>query len=180
MTHPSLIFLDLLDRRADARFNIETYTDLPTGAEKLRPDPLVSRFPEQTRGQVEALISELERRNAAGAGIFIAVNEFDGQRSKKNLKRIRGIHADMDGASRDTLDAIRKRLPPTLEVESSGPANLHFYWLLEEGEDLDQESAEAVHRRLVTLGADKAAIDVSRLLRLPGFRHMKYRDGRAV
>lgn len=108
------------------------------------------------------------------------MNEFDGQRSKENLKRIRGVHADMDGASPETLDAIRKMLLPTLEVESSGPANLHFYWLLEEGEDLDQESAEAIHRQLVTLGADKAAIDVSRLLRLPGFRHMKYREGRAA
>jgi hypothetical protein len=180
MTHPCLIFLDLLDPKQGARFNIETYTDLPKGVEKPRPDPLLHRFPNRTRDEVEALIPELQRLNAAGAGIFIAVNEFAGQRSKENLKRIRGIHADMDGALPETLDAIRRMLPPTLEVESSGPANLHFYWLLEEGEDLDQESAEAIHRQLVALGADKAAIDVSRLLRLPGFRHMKYRDGRTA
>jgi len=180
MTHSCLIFIDLLDPRPEARFNIETYTDLPKGVKKPRPDPLLARYPEQSRRQVEALVPELERRNAAGAGVFIAVNEFDGQRSKENLKRIRGVHADMDGASPETLDAIRKMLLPTMEVESSGPANLHFYWLLEEGEDLDQESAEAIHRQLVTLGADKAAIDVSRLLRLPGFRHMKYREGRAA
>lgn len=179
MTHSCLIFIDLLDPRPDARFNIETYTDLPKGVEKPRPDPLMGRYPEQTRRQVEALIPELERRNAAGAGVFIAVNEFYGQRSKENLKRVRGIHADMDGASLESLDTIRKRLLPTLEVETSGPANLHFYWLLEEGEDLDQESAEAFHRQLVTMGADKAAIDVSRLLRLPGFRHMKYREREA-
>lgn len=178
MTHPALAFLDLLDPRQNALFNIEAFTDLPKGAAKPSPDPLLCRFPNQTLGEVEAIIPRLERLNEAGAAIYIAVNEFDGQRSKKNLKRIRGIHADMDGASPEILDAIRKRLPPTLEVESSGPTNVHFYWLLEEGEALDQETAEAIHRRLVEFGADKAAIDVSRLLRLPGFCHMKYRDGR--
>lgn len=179
MTHASLTFLDLLDPRPGARFNIETYTDLPKGAKKPDPDPLGYRFPERTREEVETLIPKLESLNAAGAGVFVAVNEFDGQRSKQNLKRIRGIHADMDGASPEVLEAIRQKLPPTLEVETSGEANLHFYWLLEDGEELDLVTAEGMHRHLVTLGADKAAIDVSRLLRLPGFHHMKSRDGRA-
>jgi hypothetical protein len=35
-----------------------------------------------------------------------------------------------------------------------------------------------INRGLVALGADRAATDFSRQLRLPGFRHMKYRDGR--
>ncbi len=178
MTHPTLIFLDLLDHRGEARFNIETYTDLPKGAAKLKPDPLSGRYPKKSRKEVEALLPKLETANEAGAGIFIAVNEFDGQRRKENLARIRGIHADMDGTSDDKLAAIRKKLPPTLEIETSGPKNLHFYWLLEEGEALDLETAEAINRKLVELGADKAAIDVSRLLRLPGFCHMKHRDGR--
>ncbi|WP_394730006.1 DNA-primase RepB domain-containing protein [Altererythrobacter sp. GH1-8] len=177
MRHPTLIFLDLLDHRDEARFNIETYTDLPKGTAKANPDPLLGRHPNKSREEVEALLPEIEAANEAGAGIFIAVNEFNGQRRKENLTRIRGIHADMDGASPDVLEAIRTKLPPTLEVETSGPANLHFYWLLEDGEAIDLETAEALNRRLVDMGADRAAIDVSRLLRLPGFRHMKYREG---
>jgi hypothetical protein len=179
MRHPSVVFLDLLDPRTEAQFNIETFTDLPKGAAKPAPDPLCRRFPNKSRDQVAALIPELEALNEAGAAIYVAVNEFDGQRRKQNLKRIRGIHADMDGASEEVLEAVRKLLPPTIEVESSGPGNVHFYWLLSEGEELDMETTEAVHRRLVQLGADKAAIDISRLLRLPGFRHMKYRGGRS-
>lgn len=179
MTHPCLTFLDILDPRQGARFNIETYTDLSKGKPKPRPDPLLARFPGKTRSQVEVLIPELESLNAAGAGVFVAVNEFEGQRCKDNLQRIRGIHADMDGAPPEVLETIRRKLPPTLEVESSGPTNMHFYWLLEEGEELDLPTAEAIHRSLVALGADKAAIDVSRLLRLPGFHHMKSKNGRA-
>ena len=178
--HPAIEFLTLLDPSPVARFNIETFTDLPKGVSKPDTDPLLHRFPNQTRDQVEALIPHLERLNEAGAAVFIAVNEFGFQRSKQNLMRIRGIHADMDGVSPEMLDAIRRKLAPTIEVESSGPANVHMYWLLEVDEVLDLETAEAIHRQLVTLGADKAAIDVSRLLRLPGFRHMKYREGRAA
>jgi len=37
------------------------------------------------------------------------------------------------------------------------------------------DTIENINRSLVKLGADPAAIDVSRLLRLPGFKHMKYR-----
>jgi hypothetical protein len=124
------------------------------------------------------LIPELEKLNAQGAAVFVMVNECAGQRSKSNVSRIRGVHADFDGASEEVLAAVRERLQPTIEVQSSDPCNVHFYWLLREGEELDTETAEAIHRHLVDLGADKAAIDVSRLLRLPGFRHMKYKDGR--
>ncbi|NQV94447.1 MAG: hypothetical protein HQ482_04845 [Sphingomonadales bacterium] len=62
-------------------------------------------------------------------------------------------------------------------MQSSGPGNCHFYWLLVDGEEMAVELAEAINRGLTELGADPAATDVSRLLRLPGFRHMKYRDG---
>jgi hypothetical protein len=177
--HPAIVFLHYLDPSSDASFNVETYTDVPKGEAKPRPDPLVRRHPNLSIEQVAAEIPELEAINARGAGVFVAVNQCQGQRSKAAVVRIRGVHADFDGVQEEQLAAIRQRLQPTIEVQSSSAENCHFYWLLDEGEEVSPEWAESINRGLVELGADRAAIDVSRLLRLPGFRHMKRREGRA-
>lgn len=177
--HPTLEFLSLLDPGSSATFNIETFTDLPKGAEKPKPDPLCFRYANLSLAAVSDILPKLEALNKAGAAVYVAVNQCDGQRSKANISRVRGVHADFDRVSDDTLSAVRLLLKPTIEVQSSIHGNCHFYWLLDEGEVVSPEWAESINRGLVELGADSAAIDVSRLLRLPGFRHMKYREGRA-
>jgi len=75
MTHPALEFLNYLDGRPEARFNIECYTDLPKGGPKPKPDPLLSRWADVTIDDVEAMLPQLEELNAKGAGIFVARNE---------------------------------------------------------------------------------------------------------
>ena len=176
--HPAIEFLKHLDPSPQATFNIETFTDIPKGAKKPKPDPLCQRYANLSLSGVENKIKVLEELNALGAAIYVMVNECVGQRKKDNVSRIRGVHGDFDGVPEEVLAAVRARLQPTIEVQTSDPRNVHFYWLLSEGEELDTETAEAIHRHLVELGADKAAVDVSRLLRLPGFRHMKYKDGK--
>jgi putative DNA primase/helicase len=176
MRHPALEFLAYLDTSDEATFNIESYSDLPKGGSKPNPDPLSNRYPNLTLDGVTKLIPNLSHLNNQGAAIYVAVNEFKGQRSKANIARIRGIHADLDEVTEEVVDAIRNRLKPSLEVQSSRPTNLHFYWLLSEGEVLSPEQTELHNKALVGLGADKAAVDISRLLRLPGFRHMKYAE----
>lgn len=171
MAHPALQFLDLLDQSPKARFNIETYTDKK---EKPKPDPLRFRFPTRTREQVEKLLPRLNEINLEGGAIYVAVNEFSGQRKFENLHRVRGVHADLDKATEDQLRQLREMLPPTIVVQSSVAGKQHWYWLLEEGETLDPDTAEAINRGIVANGADPAAVDVTRLLRLPGFRHMKH------
>lgn len=170
MTHPALEFLRLLDPSSEARFCIETYSDKK---DKPRPDQLSRRFVDCTHDGVEALLPELETLNDNGAAIYVAVNEFEGQRKIDNLRRVRGVHADLDGASEGQLKKLRATLPPTIAVQSSTAEKQHWYWLLSEGETLDADSAKAINQTLVGLGADPAAVDVARLLRLPGFRHMK-------
>jgi hypothetical protein len=177
MAHPAISFLGLLDPSRGAQFNIETYTDVPKGGSKPKPDVLAKRFPGLTIIDVEEVLPKLETLNARGAGIFVAVNQFNGQRNKTNLSRVRGVHADFDGVDQDTLDTVRAILRPTIEVQTSGPMNWHFYWLLHEGETMTPSTAEDINRHLVQLGADPAAIDITRLLRLPGFKHMKNQRG---
>ena len=170
MIHPAMEFLDSLDPSPAARFNIETYTDTK---KKLRPDPLSHRFPNLTRDAAKLMLAKLDTLNQKGAAIYVAVNEFAGQRHIDNLARVRGVHADLDDASEVPLLTLRNMLEPSIEVQSSSSSKQHWYWLLAEGEELAPHLAKAINQGLVTLGADKAAVDVSRLLRLPGFCHMK-------
>ncbi len=91
-THPAIEFLKLLAALEGATFNIECYTDLTKGEEKPKPDPLLARYPNLRIIEVEQLLLALEVATAAGAGIFSCVNQCQGQRSKKNVARVRCIH----------------------------------------------------------------------------------------
>ena len=175
--HPAIAFLQALDPNPDATFNIEHYTDLPKGEEKPKPDPLVGRYPNLTISEVQALIPKLHYINDSGAGIFVARNQCSGQRSKDTVTRVRGVHADMDGVGAAELSAVTGLLRPSIVVQSSTQDRNQLYWQLSEGEFLSHDETEGINRRLViSHSADKAAVDVSRLLRIPGFNHMKYRS----
>ena len=173
--HPVTEFLETLDPAADATFHITTFTDLPKAIPKPKPDPLLREYDDLTLSQVGLLLPDLGRLNEAGAGIFFCVNQCQGKRKKENVTRVRCIHADFDNATQSQIDAVRQKLTPSIEVRTSGTNKCHMYWVLNDADELDVPTAEAMNRSLVDLGADSAATDVCRLLRLPGFRHMKYR-----
>jgi hypothetical protein len=174
-THPVTEFLEALDSASDATFQITTFTDLPKGIPKPKPDPLLREYDDLTLPQVARLLPDLGRLNEAGAGIFFCVNQCQGKRKKENVTRVRCVHADFDSATQSQIEAVRRKLSPSIEVRTSGTNKCHMYWALDGTNELDVPTAEAMNRSLVDLGADSAATDVCRLLRLPGFRHMKYR-----
>jgi hypothetical protein len=114
---------------------------------------------------------ELTRLNALGAGIYVMANEGDGQgRRAENVIRIRAVFVDLDGAPlQPVLNAVLK---PHLLVETS-PGRFHAIWLVSDCR-LDQFTGtqKALAARF---GGDPAVIDLPRVVRLPGFWHMKDR-----
>jgi hypothetical protein len=165
-----------LDPDPDARYNIESYTDVPKGAVKPKLDPLMRRFAGLTLDEVAATIPELHRLNEQGAGIFTTVNRCIGQRSNDNVTNIRSVHADVDTATDQQRKVLTESLPPSIIVTSSEPTKLHLYWLLNEAAAKENEAVGQLNRILARdYGADKAATDIARILRAPGFKHMKYR-----
>ena len=80
------------------------------------------------------------------------------------------IWCDFDGGAPAALP-----LPPSVVVETS-PKRYQAYWLLNAPtEDLDE--VEVVNRAVASLhGGDSNSCDRARVLRLPGFRNMKYPD----
>lgn len=174
--HPALEFLEHLDSSPDARFNIEHYTDVPKGVKKPKPDPLAGRHSDLTIAEVQNLLPALRAVNQKGAGIFVARNQCRGHRSEASVSRVRGVHADLDDTTPQQIEALCNLLPSSIIVHSSENGKCQMYWQLSDGEVLSKDEAKTINQSLVTHGADPAAVDVSRLLRLPGFLHMKYRD----
>lgn len=113
-----------------------------------------------------------QSENEAGMGIFVTINGFNGRRVKECLTSINAWAIDLDeGSKQEQVDRIsRSPLVPTMIVESKN--GFHVWWAAKDGSI--ENYNQIVGERLVPFfGADKNAKDVCRLLRMPGFYHMK-------
>ena len=112
----------------------------------------------------------LARLNAKGAGVFVTINETDGKgRKAENIVRVRCLFVDLDGAPIPDSGPL-----PHIIVETS-PGHWHVYWrvywpVVSQGliEFADKQ------RALIALhGGDPVVCDLPRVMRLPGFFHLK-------
>jgi|GEM_PF-2548466 len=118
-------------------------------------------------GELEAHSSALEALNQTGAGIFVTVNETDGNgRKAENITNVRALFVDLDGAPLpDSWD-----LEPHIVVESS-PLRYHAYWLVD---DCPLNKFTPLQKALARkFDGDPSVHDLSRVMRLPGFLHQK-------
>jgi hypothetical protein len=109
--------------------------------------------------------------NQRGFGVFWPVNFFDGLRRVENLTKINGWAIDIDqGTKAEMLGKIRKGLIPTLVIETKNGFHVYF-----RASRATQENWNYILESylLPFYSADKNAKDVTRLLRRPGFFHMK-------
>jgi hypothetical protein len=75
---------------------------------------------------------QLAELNRMGAGIFVALNQTDGKgRKRENIKRVRAVSADLDGAPLEPV--MQCALKPHIVVETS-PGRIPLY----ETEALDE------------------------------------------
>jgi hypothetical protein len=151
----TLAFLRLLDPGA----KVFAFRVLPEGSGN-------SVKPHNHRGKIADLRPILEKQNRNSGGVFVTVNE-GGQRADE-ITRVRAVFADTDGAP---LEPIKAALTPHIIVESS-PKRWHVYWLVRPDFPLDQFGSvqTAIAKRF---GSDPIVKDLPRIMRLPGFLHMK-------
>lgn len=156
-------FTDLLDPAAHS-WVFQTFDDvqLPDGTR--RRDPSLTKT---LHGSLDAVAGELASLNRRGAGIFVTVNAMRGaQRGTAHLERIRAIYADWDRGRA----AMPRGAEPLIVTETS-PGRFQALWLVD---GLSAQEHAAFQKRLVQdYAADPNAVDVARVLRLPGFCHMK-------
>jgi hypothetical protein len=120
--------------------------------------------------------------------VFFSPNAFDGLRRAGNLKRIQAAFADLDLAGPDSMRTrqnLDERLRQGLEALVAFPLPPHVVVRTRNGlqavwrvEPLSPADGLALFGEVEDLlvsrfGADPAAKDVTRVLRLPGFLHLK-------
>lgn len=115
---------------------------------------------------------EAHRWNEQGFGIFATVNAFNGPRRKENLTRINAWAVDMDDGTKDEMRARLQGCPlmPTMVVETK--RGFQAYWGAKDAR-VDHWNAIVLERFVPMLGADKNARDLCRILRVPGYLHLK-------
>ena len=156
---------------------------IPRGsrAEELKVEQRVFSAAKAASPKVQAWLRHL---NAKRYDIFVGMQPIRPGafgRTKKAIGEIKRVYLDLDEGGGEALrrmraDADRGRLPLPTHVVRTSPGRYQAVWSVPKG-SLGHGEAEALMRGLVKrYGGDPAAVDVSRVLRLPGFRSWK-RDG---
>jgi hypothetical protein len=106
-------------------------------------------------------------------GVFRTVNDFgDAPRRKEHLRSIRSWAIDIDDGSKAEMHAKLTRSPlvPSEIVETK--RGYQAYWHAREAK-AEHWNAIVLERLVPHFGADKNARDLCRILRAPGFLHLK-------
>jgi hypothetical protein len=127
----------------------------------------------------ESFQSWLAEQNRNGADVFIGMNPVKSgskYRTKEHIREVRHLYVDLDEDAGVSLQGIRTSgdVPDPNFVLDTSPGKHQVVWSVE---GFAAKEAESVLRSLASYyGGDPAATDISRLLRLPGFRNHKYKD----
>jgi Primase C terminal 2 (PriCT-2)/RepB DNA-primase from phage plasmid len=158
-------FVRMLDRNAQ-HFTLQTFDD-----DRTRKDGALTRVL-PSAGIADP---ELRQLHALGAGVYITINQTDLKwRSNDNVTRIRAVWQEDDDGFTGTFP-----IEPTLVVESS-PGKYHRYWLVSDDWPADEQGRRdftgVMARMVQDYGGDKQAVDLARVLRLPGYLHRKRKN----
>ena len=122
-------------------------------------------------GKLSTYEKSLQARNNIKAGIFYNTQITDLQGG--GLKNIIGLRCIF--VEDDTTGQLRNDFPlsPSIIVESS-PNKFHYYWLLDKPNTLFDEWSNMLLVLIKDWGSDPNVKDYSRVLRVPGFWHLKH------
>jgi len=152
----------------DLKAKVDKYTP---GFYRMSDDPKAA-----DRAAVRISRDEAARWNTPdlGYGIFMTVNAFDGPRRKENLTRICAWAIDIDDGSKERQHArlTSRKIPvPSLVVETK--RGYQAWWLAQAGAKPEHYDAIVLERLVPYFGADPNARDLCRILRVPGYWHLK-------
>ncbi|MDT7044307.1 primase-helicase family protein [Candidatus Nitronereus thalassa] len=119
-------------------------------------------------GTLEEVKDKLIQAQRNGCGIFITVNRTDGKgRRKTNVLKATAVFVDADGIPLPEQWPI----PPHVIVQRSSD-RWHAYWLIQPTDDL--AAWTMTQKRLANfLKTDPSISDPPRVMRVPGFFHLK-------
>jgi hypothetical protein len=119
----------------------------------------------------------LRHKNANQHEVYVSMNALKDEargRTKADVAIIRHVYLDFDDHGTEAVERLLKRpdLPQPNYVLNSSPGKWQVVWKVQ---GFGKDQAEDLQRGLARdTGADPAATDSSRVLRLPGFYNHKY------
>jgi hypothetical protein len=150
-------------------------------------EPPIHMFLPTNQIATKQFLSKLQADNEAGFNIYVCMNPFKADtknRKKEFVARVAHVWCEMDDDSHlEEIKATSALPKPHFILRSSkmgnhktdGKANptdkFHVIWNVE---DMPVAELESLERALVAFGNDPQAVDVVRVLRIPGFKNCKY------
>jgi hypothetical protein len=119
----------------------------------------------------------LRHKNANGYEVYLSMNALSKNatgRTKAEVETIRHLYLDFDDDGTAAVERLlaRSNLPKPNYLINTSPDKWQVVWKVQ---GIGKEQAESFQRELSRqTGADPAATDCSRVLRLPGFFNHKY------
>lgn len=153
-------FLEVLSRKKAEEFTFLTFAD-----DKAMPES--NRLTRAFFGTLSEHSEELLELNRQGAGVFVTANRTSGvSRKVDDIISTRACFVDSDSGN------LPPSLPlaPTLRIQTA--RGEHAYWCF----NIEQPKAifsELQIRLIENLGTDRTIKDPSRVMRIPGFFHLK-------
>lgn len=125
----------------------------------------------------------LKGENRAGRDVFVSMNVLHGQargRTREDVAVIRHLYLDFDENGTESVRQLRARedMPEPNHVLNTSPDHWQVSWKVQ---GFGKEQAEEMMRSMVReFGADPAATDSARVMRVPGFTNHKRHPGYLV
>jgi len=142
-----------------------------------RTDETEQRVASAARIASEPFQAWLRYKNREKFEVYVSMNalhEAARGRRKSDIGEIRHVYLDFDKDGPAAVEALKQSdgVPPPNHVIESSPGKYQVVWRVE---NFDPDRAENLMRGMVRhFGADPAATDSSRVLRLPSFFNHKY------
>jgi hypothetical protein len=144
-----------------------------------RTQDVIQRLASAERIAVEDFQAWLRLQNADGYEVYLSMNALSKAakgRTKADVETVRHVYLDLDYDGTAGVEKLLKRrdLPTPNYLINTSPGKWQAVWKVQ---GFGKEQAEHLQQALVVeLGADPAATDCARVLRLPGFYNHKYSE----
>ena len=123
------------------------------------------------RNYLEDMEPQLMKHNEMGRGVFFVVNS--GGHTDTDITRVNSQFVEMDDGTFEEQWEKIKRFPLSPSMVIQTRKSLHVYWFLEKT-ITDITRFRDIQKRLVQrFDGDPACVNLSRVMRLPGFYHRK-------
>lgn len=169
-------FTELLTGSLDTSMCWRVFADPADKRSERKPDGSPTWPASALEGTLNTAQHELHRLQKLDYGVYAVVN-FGGARGSQ-ITRVRAVFVDKDGgkhgAAQRWQDVQWHVEPDFLVVDPNDDYHWHAYWLV--APDFPIGRFTSTQKRLAQrYGSDPSVSDLSRVMRVPGFKHMKDR-----